>query len=522
MNRGHLIVLVGIVVAGLVIAAAYYLGMMRGVETDEQRFVNMQAELQRLKEGEEKASVAKRVAEQMEEIARDQRMMSDAQRDSAEKQRLLAEEYAREAQRESELAREAEAKANAARQEAEAASQEAQRERAKAEEKELEALRSKNDADTLGYRNLARTLGNASVLARENDNLTLARKLALTSWYFQEKYGDDKYQAEVFRALVSDDVVETMSPSHSAVYDIDVSSDDNSFVICTGYGEIMSWKDRKLSMIFSDKKYDWRGMVQTSDGVWALNFNGSLCYVSYSGRIVEYALPGTEYFMLKKRPDGKLMACARHRVVMFDVQKRVPLVVREELQKRFSVMAITHQEVLYFFSDGSVGITELATGRYKALSSLGGDVVTAAQYDRRTDMLYIGLASGKIQVMKKGGVLYKQLTGHKAAIMGMTLVVKENLLLSIGRDKELHIWNLDRLEQVNNVVSTSYRFDVWPMCIEAVGSKMLCGMSTGKITQWELSIKQLAKATRDRLKEGLSESEWNHYVGTRVKYMKLK
>lgn len=187
MNRGHLIVLVGIVVAGLVIAAAYYLGMMRGVETDEQRFVNMQAELQRLKEGEEKASVAKRVAEQMEEIARDQRMMSDAQRDSAEKQRLLAEEYAREAQRESELAREAEAKANAARQEAEAASQEAQRERAKAEEKELEALRSKNDADTLGYRNLARTLGNASVLARENDNLTLARKLALTSWYFQRE-----------------------------------------------------------------------------------------------------------------------------------------------------------------------------------------------------------------------------------------------------------------------------------------------------------------------------------------------
>ena len=106
--------------------------------------------------------------------------------------------------------------------------------------------------------------------------------------------------------------------------------------------------------------------------------------------------------------------------------------------------------------------------------------------------------------------------------MGMTLGTKENLLLSIGRDKELHIWNLDRLEQVNNVVSTSYRFDVWPMCIEAVGSKMLCGMSTGKITQWELSIKQLAKATRDRLKEGLSESEWNHYVGTRVKYMKLK
>lgn len=514
--------LTGIVIAGLTLAAVFQMGMVRGTKADEQRFKEMEAELQRLKDGEEKASVAKRVAEQMEEIAHDQRMMSDAQRDSAEKQRLLAEEYAREAERESQLAREAEAKANAARQEAEASSLEAQRERAKAEQKEMEALRSKNDADTLGYRNLARTLGNASVLARENDNLTLARKLALTSWYFQERYGDDKYQAEVFRALVSDDIVETMSPSHSAIYDIDMSYDGKAFVICTGYGEILKWKDGNLKTIFSDKKYDWRGMIQTQGGMWALSFNGSLCHIGNTGKMEEYTLPGAEYFMLKELPDGRLLACARHRAVLFDVQKRVPFVVREELNKRFNVMAITHHEVLYFFSDGSVGITDLATGRYSTPRPSGKNIVTAAQFDKRTDILYVGLSSGNIMVMQKGGVLYKQLVGHKAAITGLTLVPKENLLLSIGRDKELHMWNLDRLDKVRNVVSTSYKFDVWPMCIEAVGSKMLCGMSTGKITQWELSVEQLAKATRDRLTEGLSESEWNHYVGSRVEYMKLK
>ena len=522
MKRGHLIVLIGIVVAGLGLAAAYYVGTMRGENEDAQRISEMEAELQRLKEGEEKASVAKRVAEQMGEIARDQRMMSDAQRDSAEKQRELAEQYAREAERESELARAAEAKANAARQQAEAASQEAQQEREKAERKEMEALRSKNDADTLGYRNLARTLGNASVLARENGNVNLARKLALTSWYFQEKYGDDEYQSEVFRALVSDETVETMVPSHSAIYDIDTSYDGKSFMICTGYGEILSWKEKDITTVFSDKKYDWRGMAQVPDGLWALSFNGSLCHFTYTGKMEEYTLPGTEYFMLKQLSDGKLMACARHRVVMFDVQKRVPLVVREELQKRFNVMAITSHEVLYFFSDGTVGGTELSTGRYLTLAPPSTDIVTAAKFDRRTDMLYVGFSSGNIAVMKEGGVQYKMLVGHKAAITGLTLVTKENLLLSIGRDKELHMWNLDRLDKVNNVVSTSYRFDVWPMCIEAVGSKMLCGMSTGKITQWELSVEKLAKTTRDKLKEGLSESEWNHYVGNRVKFLKLK
>ena len=522
MKRTYLITLMAVVIAGAVLAAVYHIGMTRGTRIEEQHVKEMETELQRLKDGEERASVAKRVAEQMEEIAHDERVMSDAQRDSAERQRLLAEEYARQAEKESRAAREAEAKANVARGQAEDASREAERERAKAEQKEQEALRSKNDADTLSYRNLARTLGNASVLARDNDNLTLARQLALTAWYFQQKYGDNDYQAEVFRALVGDDIREAMTPAHSAVYDIDVTTDGKAFAICSGYGEILQWKNGDMQTVFSDKRYDWRGMVQEKDAVWAMSYGGSLCRISHNGTMQEYRLPGSEYFYIEQLPDGRLLACARHRVVLFDVKTRQSLVLREEATRRFNTVAVTRQEVMYFYDNGSVGNTTTNDWQYHDLRGAGGDVVTRAHYDAASDMLYVGLASGNINVMMQGGRLYKTLVGHKAAITDMALAAQEGLLLSVGRDKELHIWNLKNMDKVSNVVSTSYKFDAWPMCVEVTGSKMLCGMSTGKVSQWELSPELLAKSTRDRIPEGLSRSDWNHYVGTRIGYVKLK
>lgn len=482
----------------------------------------MSRELQELKQRQEEASVAKRVAEQMEEIAHDQRMLSDAQRDSAEKQRHLAEDYAREAERESRLAHEAETKANEARNEAVIASQQATRERHKAEEKEQEAIRAKNSADTLSYRNLARSLGSASILARSGGNTVLARQLAYTAWHFQKKYDEDVYQAEVFKALMSDDAQEQMTPHHSAIYDVDVSTDGKAVMACSGYGEIMRWEGGRLRTLFWNKRYDFRSMVQARDYIWALDFNGSICKIGYNGMLEEYTLPAGEYFFLQWMTDGKLLASARHHVASFDVNTHKSHIMVEKRDRMLRSTALTSDEALFFYDDGSVGSITLATEQFRMKKTPITEVVTTAYFDAEGETMYVGLQTGGIAVVKKDGKLQQMLVGHTAAVTEITLLKKEHLLVSAGRDKEVHIWDLDRVAKPGRVLSTSYSVEGWPLCTAAIGSQLACGMSTGKLSLWELSPERLAQATYERIDKGLTPEEWNNFVGTQVPYVKLK
>ena len=366
LNRPFLYGLCGILVAALALLGAYTLGTMRETRLDEEHVKELERENARLKQGEEDAAVDRRVSEQMAEIARDQRLLSDAQRDSAEKQRTLAEELRAEAQRESQAARAAEAQANTARREAEAASEEAKRERSRALLQEEAALRSKRATDTLRYRDLARLLGSRSLLARESGNDSLARKLAYTAWYFLSSYGNNVYQPEVFQALGYDDKMEASSPHHSAIYDVDKSVDGKSCIVCTGYGEVLRWRGGKVETLFFDKRYDLRSMVQEPDAVWTLSFDGHLLHISATGKqqqMEDFVLPEGEYFHLQDLPEGRLLAGARHQVVIFDIKTRSILTVRPFPEKRLLTTMPTKKEVFFFYDNGTIGRTPYSTKR---------------------------------------------------------------------------------------------------------------------------------------------------------------
>ena len=515
--------LCAVAVAATALYGTYRLGAMHEISYREDHLKELERENARLRQGEEDAAVDRRVSEQMAEIARDQRLLSDAQRDSAEKQRRLAEELREEAQRESRAAREAEAQANSARREAEAASVQANRERTKAEQQEHAALLSKKETDTLRYRDLARLLGNRSLLARENGNENLARKLAYTAWYFQKNYGDNIYQPEVFQALVYDDKKEAMTPHHSAIYDVDVSADGQSCLACTGYGEIIRWQNDKAETLFFDKRYDLRSIVLEADAVWALSFDGRLCHIRTNGAktMTEYQLDEGEYFHLQKLPDGFLLAGARHHVVIFDPKTRTKAHKREFSGKRLLTTMPTDKEVYYFYDDATIGCTPYKTRQYDEMTSPVKEPVTAAHYDKTTGLGFVGGLSGRIYVLR-GNTLIKRLVGHSASVTDFSVMAKQRLLLSVGHDKELHIWNLNRIEEQKAIESTKYRVDSWPLTVTEINSKVVCGLASGNLIMWEFDVEKLAAATRNRISEGLNRDEWNVFVGNKVDYVKLK
>jgi len=517
--------LCGAIVAALALYGAYTLGSLSETLHDEEHMKELERENARLRHGEEDAAVDRRVSEQMAEIARDQRLISDAQRDSAEKQRRLADELREEAQRESRAAREAEARANSARREAEAASVEARRERTKALQQEQAALRSKRETDTLRYRDLARLLGSRSLLARENGNDSLARKLAYTAWYFLKNYGNNIYQPEVFQALGYDDRMEAASPHHSAIYDVDKSVDGKSCIVCSGYGEVLRWKGGKVETIFFDKRYDLRSMVQEQNAVWVLSHDGHLLHISATGKqqqTEDHILPEGEYFHLQDLPEGRLLAGARHQVVIFDIKTRSVITVRPFPEKRLLTTMPTKKEVFFFYDNGTIGCTPYSTKRNSEVPSPVKEPITAAHYDEISDLAYVGCASGRIYVLKKGGVIFSRLLGHSSSITDFTFMPELHLMLSTGRDKELHIWDVDRIRAGKPVESTRHKMDSWPLSLAPFGSRVVCGLVNGKLIMWEFAVDKLAQATRNRISSGLNENEWNTFVGAKVDYVKLK
>ena len=152
-------------IALAVLAGVATLAYSVGYNRSRKELASMQEEMLRLEEAGKEAAIVKRVSQQMEDIAYQQKAISDQQRDRAEQQSILANRNARIAEQESRAAHQAELKANAA-------AQVAQRERANAElqqeiavEQRDEATHAKNVADTLNRRTQARSLNLSNSVA---------------------------------------------------------------------------------------------------------------------------------------------------------------------------------------------------------------------------------------------------------------------------------------------------------------------------------------------------------------------
>lgn len=131
--------------------------------------------LEEFRDKEKKSVLIQRVSQQMEEIAYQQKDISEKRRQEAVAQTQKANRM----QQQAELARE---RALAAQLEAEKAYRMADEQKNLAMERQLQAEQSKRVADTLAFLALGRSLGTLSVTQYRSGNMELASLLAYTAW----------------------------------------------------------------------------------------------------------------------------------------------------------------------------------------------------------------------------------------------------------------------------------------------------------------------------------------------------
>lgn len=562
MKNKSLYILVGIV-ATVLIAAVAAIAYTIGKGQSEGELNAMAKEVATLRAGEKKAAVVKRVSQQMEEIAYQQKEISDKQRIKAEESSKLAIEMRDRAEQESHLARTAEQKAIEALQEAENQRSNAMQQQRIAVEERDKATLSKTIADTLNRRTVAKTLGLTSINKREGGDEETADLLAYASWYLLDKYEGNTYYAETFKALAlaTGGMERTILQQRGVVNALSiVPNGKGNCVAVSNYGEIellsspsetRQQTPRRLSstVLLQNNIYDFRDVWAGKNAVYALSFKGPLCVVSYEGKMKTVALPADSYFKLIHTDSNTLLIAGRKSLCWYTFSTGdVSAPVR--LPKTLTTIVKRENNICLFYDDDTYAEMD-GTGKITEKKPLTRRSVATAHYAPDLECLFLGLKDGTVQMVNKYNRIAEDLEAHNAKTVCITTIGP--VMITGAYDKAAYIWKLDNLvfsntglnfwqemqtkvapvakvsQMVNQVPKewispVEYTFQGWTLavCGDPATQHVWIGTSRGEVVRINCSVDNMAKKVYGALKRNLTPVEWSHYLGVSVPYVKLK
>lgn len=538
------------VIAGVAIVA-YLLGSNRS----KAEVAALKDEIERMEAAEKDAAIVKRVSQQMEDIAYQQKAISDQQRDRAEEQSVLATRNAARAEMESRAARQAELKANAAAQVAEQERANAERQQEIALEQRDEATHAKNVADTLNRRTQARSLAVSSQVRREAGEDEVADLLAYASWYFLKNNRGNQYYSETFKSLIqaTGGVPRYKVRENGAVNAIArIPGNSEQCVAVTNYGEVewltaTSGADGKRisskSLLFNPE-YDFRDVTVKDRKVYALSLKGPLCILDFNGNLTNVQLVDDDYFKIVEVGNRMLIAGRRSLCWFADG------VVSGRMVLPRSLSAIVEREgvICLFYDDGSYAEMN-ASGRIEEKKPILNMVVTAAHYDKETECLLLGVKDGTVYPVNRYDRPIEALAAHKSRCASVDML--GTIVVTGGYDKTVYIWSMDNLlfetglnfreemetkDRVSNrvvnskeiptewLVPVDYTFDGWTLsvCGDADGKSVWVGTSAGNVMLLNSSADDMAQQLLYKINRNLTQQEWTRYVGVAIPYMEFK
>ena len=539
--------ILGFAAVVLAVIAAAVIAFFAGKNHADNVSDEVMAELESLRAGQSDAAIVKRVSQQMEDIAYQQKAVSDQERDRAEQQSELALAMRDRAEQESRLARDAEVKANEAAAEAEQQRANAMSHQMEAEQQRDAANYAKSVTDTLNFRALGRTLGSSSITLYENGNTELAAQLAYASWYFLNQYGGNTYQPESFNALsLCSDTKATITTRKGGTVRALHPLYGIGCVTVTDYGEIEVLRKVgvRRRVVLQDNKYDFRDVWADSTHIFALSLHGPLCKTDFTGFIQDIQIPAGHYLKMLDLGDGRIMIAARTHILIMDIASGI-VVERKDLDRNLSTIARDKTGVCLFYEDGTSARLD---GRMALLPAdlSEGNRVTAAYFDDNLSALFLGLENGDIYLLDSFGNKLTAIVGHVGQITDIAVV--GGIMVSSSYDKSVCLWNLPLLrfddgktfaEKLDIPVSrlgiekdistnewltpVSLPFQAWPLALcQFSADEIAVGTADGEVRRFNVSANDMAESLKSSGRTRMDRQDWEHYVGSTIPYIDFK
>lgn len=539
--------ILGFAAVVLAVIAAAVIAFFAGKNHADNVSDEVMAELESLRAGQSDAAIVKRVSQQMEDIAYQQKAVSDQERDRAEQQSELALAMRDRAEQESRLARDAEVKANEAAAEAEQQRANAMSHQMEAEQQRDAANYAKSVTDTLNFRALGRTLGSSSITLYENGNTELAAQLAYASWYFLNQYGGNTYQPESFNALsLCSDTKATITTRKGGTVRALHPLYGIGCVTVTDYGEIEVLRKVgvRRRVVLQDNKYDFRDVWADSTHIFALSLHGPLCKTDFTGFIQDIQIPAGHYLKMLDLGDGRIMIAARTHILIMDIASGI-VVERKDLDRNLSTIARDKTGVCLFYEDGTSARLD---GRMALLPAdlSEGNRVTAAYFDDNLSALFLGLENGDIYLLDSFGNKLTAIVGHVGQITDIAVV--GGIMVSSSYDKSVCLWNLPLLRfddgktfaqkldipvsrlGIEKDISTnewltpvSLPFQAWPLALcQFSADEIAVGTADGEVRRFNVSANDMAESLKSSGRTRMDRQDWEHYVGSTIPYIDFK
>lgn len=470
-----------------------------------------------LMEGEKRTSVVRRVSKQMEDIAYQQKDISDKQREKAVIQTQIATEMRNRAESERLKAQDAEKQAVSA-------YDLADEQRSLAEVKQQQAEYSKRVADTLSYIALGRSLGSLSAMLYQVGNQDAASLMAYSAWLYTSRYRGDVYYPTIFKALTINSKSVTFWGGHKGGITRIVPNPNSKdvFITVSKYGEIIRWQrtgENKINdkLLFSDSNYDFRdALIDNQNTIYALSHNGYLVIKSEQGEYKSILLDNQEFIRILPFDSKCLLLVAKHSISFY---QKEGLKFLRTIPLSQPISAVGHQNKDYVvFGQGGFASRINQEGQVVPISTLIKEKVTAYAWSSQLQMGAAGSASGAIYLLNAEGDVLKKLIRHRSNITQLTF--NGNRLFSSSYDCTLNQWYIGEGKQEAVTVRTT---DSWLYCFALLEEGAIwTGDESSTLSRIVISPEVMARQIKNNLKRDFTENEWHHYIGENIPFETFK
>ena len=449
----------------------------------------------------------------MEEIAYEQKKISDEQREEAEEQTKVANEMRQRSEEERQNAIIAQNNAMASERHALDAYEMAERQREQAEA-------NRRTAETLSYLALGRSLGALAITQFRAGNQEIGNMLSYASYVYTDRYHGDLYYPEIYQALSQASQNKIEWNRHSdAVYNLEfMPKSDNQLVSISSYGEIFSHEingnQLKTTTLFKDKDFDFRDVTTTpnTNNIYAISRNGFL-YVKSGKDVKMIEVPLVRPFKLHLCKDGKhMLLIGEYNMAEFDLTTNA-IVATKDLNFKVILTARMDQQPVLFDDKGRMHIVKDLKNIETRKVPVTGQV-TAFTSSNNSSLQVYGMKDGTIYLFDQVGNVRK-LVGHRSRVS--TIRLHENRLFSSSYDGTINLWitNTDKVEPItlfssNNLI-LYFNFD---------RSKTYLWLSDqkGNLSEVLISIPMMVDRIKHKLKRDFTQTEWNYYIGEKIPY----
>jgi hypothetical protein len=495
----------------------------------------------------ELAKVNEKKAAEQAKIAEEQRDKAVIAQKEADEQRLLALENEKLAKANEEKAKISEAKAKVSEAKAIASERAANQEKLRAEKNEKAAQR---------QRYLAQAKAMAIKSKELNNDPQLEALVAQQAHNFNEKYDGYPYDNDIYSGLYfalksqlegkGDPLTRSLAGHEKGAARALVTRTSSNHIFSGGSdGKIIQWNYSNGSwmaqeIVSARNDYQVYSMDISTDGNYLIA--GGLDFINAKNNYAElYDLrnlssPAKKIFGFTQAienisftPDGKGFYARDNSgksIKYSDLNS-----AKDVIQSKEKIMAIDlstdGKKITGVGDDGNLYVWDVASNYSVSVFKMLDTRLTAVAFSPDGSQIIVGNERGRVWITK-GGLLVRELSGHRSSIEQIKYNHKGNFMATASKDYSIRLWNVNELNQPPTLMSENDW--VWGVTFSPDDEQLMAGIHSiqekevGKVDQtihaYPTKINTMSSLLCGYIRRNMSGDEWESNVAKDIDYEK--